>query len=138
MAENNVDLSYLQKATISLNLALEAIKLDPKNDFIRDSCIQRFEFCYELSHKTLKRYLEFSEPTPELIDQMSFPDLIRTASEKGLLKSGWDVWQKYRHARNIASHTYDEKKAREVLSIIPEFFIEIQFLLTQLAQRLQT
>ncbi len=46
--------------------------------------ILRFEYTYELSHKMLKRYFEMTEPNAEMIDQMLFPDLIRTASERGL------------------------------------------------------
>jgi hypothetical protein len=42
---------------------------------------------------------------------MSFATLVRTASERGLLKSGWDKWQIFREARNITSHTYNQAKA---------------------------
>lgn len=41
---------------------------------------------------------------------MSFPTLIRTASENGLLRSGWDTWYEFRKARNLTSHVYDEER----------------------------
>ena len=62
-------------------------------------------------------------------------NLIRTASERGLLDNGWDVWSTYRHARNLTSHTYDEKKAREVCIVIPKFTEDATFLLECLQKR---
>ena len=62
---------------------------DTSDQQIRDGLVQRFEFTYDLSHKLLKRYLIKSAATPETIEQMSFPTLIRTASEQGLLRSDW-------------------------------------------------
>lgn len=138
MINNKLDLSYLKKAAASLDAVLQACQKDPSNDFLRDASIQRFEFTYELGYKTLKRYLELSEPNAELIDQMAFPNLIRTASEKGLLLNDWSKWSVYRHARNLSSHTYDEKKAVEVFSVIPDFLAEIIFLINKLSERLNS
>lgn len=84
----------------------------------------------------LKRYLELSEPNAEAIDQMSFPDLIRTASERGLTLHGWDIWKVYRDARNITSHAYNEKKAANVCAMIPSFLEEASYLLAMLQHRL--
>ncbi len=97
--------------------------------------IQRFEYSYELAHKMLKRFLEMTAANPQEIEQMSFPHLIRTGAEKGLLNSSWDHWSNYRTARNLTSHTYNETKAVEVCQIIPEFLHEAEFLLTQLQRR---
>lgn len=38
---------------------------DGKNEIIRDSLIRRFEFTYELTHKTLKEFLNYSGVTLE-------------------------------------------------------------------------
>ena len=46
---NTLDLSSLTKALESLDVALAK----DKDEFIRDSVIQRFEFTYELSWKFL-------------------------------------------------------------------------------------
>ena len=48
MRETRLDLSPLRTALASLDLALA----QSKNEFIRDSVIQRFEYCYELSWKS--------------------------------------------------------------------------------------
>ncbi len=126
-----LQLTSLEKAVASLKEVIEEYE-KTKNMFVRDACIQRFEYTYELSHKMLKRHLEMSSANPAEIDQMSFQDLIRTGSEKGLLLHGWDEWKLYRKARGTTSHAYDEVKALDVLSIIPRFFEEVKYLLEQL------
>ncbi len=98
--------------------------------------IQAFEFTYELAHKTLKRYLEASEPTPTVVDEMSFATLIRTAAERGLVQNSWDVWSAYRKARGTTSHSYNEESADNVLMQVAPFMAEVQFLLQQLQQKL--
>lgn len=135
MSAKKLDISSLKKALASLEEAVVAYQ-QQANNFIRDAAIQRFEYTYELSHKMLKRYLEMTEPNSEMIDQMSFPDLIRTASERGLLANGWNIWKDYRHARNATSHTYNEIKAKEVYAVIPGFLAEANHLLSQLNQRI--
>ena len=104
---------------------------------IRDGLIKRFEFTYDLSHKSLRRAIEAASPNPEEIDQMSFPTLIRTAFEQGLISGNWKDWQEYRKMRNITSHTYDEAKAREVTAAIPSFLAEAIELLARLDKRSQ-
>ena len=121
----------LEKAVASLKEVLEEYK-KTENVFIRDACIQRFEYTYELSYKMLKRHLEMTSANPAEIDHMSFQDLIRTGSEKALLLHGWDQWKLYRKSRGTTSHAYDEEKALDVLSIVPAFFEEAQYLLEQL------
>ena len=51
---NKQSLSPLKKALESLKKSI----LQPINEFTRDSVIQRFEYCFELSWKNMKRYLE--------------------------------------------------------------------------------
>ena len=105
---------------------------------MRNSVIQCFEFTYELSHKMLKRYLEETAANPEEIDVSSFQNLIRTGSEKGLLRSDWLLWKEYRQARTNSSHTYDEDKAEAVYRIAPDFLQEARYLYQQLMERSRT
>lgn len=99
--------------------------------------IQAFEFTYELAHKMLKRYLEATESSTTLVDEMSFPTLVRTAAERGLVKNSWDVWSEYRKARGTISHTYNKIAADDVLAQVPQFADEVLFLLKQLELRTQ-
>ena len=66
---------------------------------------------------------------------MSFPTLIRTASEQGLLLNGWDRWSEFRRARNETSQTHSEQIALEVLEELPAFLVEAQHLLRTLNER---
>jgi nucleotidyltransferase substrate binding protein (TIGR01987 family) len=123
-----LDTRPLEKAIGALKAALDRHAQSPGDDIVRDACIQRFEFTYELSHKMLKRFLEATSANPAEFDAMPFQDLIRTGSERGLLLSDWSRWKVFRTARSITSHTYDEAKAREVFAIIPEFLAEASHL----------
>ncbi len=64
--------------------------------------------------------------------KMTFPTLIRTASDLGLLRSGWNVWHEFREARNLTSHVYNEDIALRVMGIIPAFAEEAELLYNQL------
>ena len=99
-----------------------------------DGLIQRFEFTYDLAHKSLRRALAATSAVPEEIDRTSFPTLIRTADEQALLKGDWPAWHRFRDIRNLTSHTYDLVKALEVAKDIPAFLEEVR----QLPERLQT
>ena len=123
-----LDIQPLEKAIVSLESAHARHDQTPGDDIVRDACIQRFEFTYELSHKMLKRFLEATSANPADVDLMPFQDLIRTGSERGLLLSDWSRWKIYRTARSITSHIYDEKKAGEVFAIVPEFLREARHL----------
>jgi nucleotidyltransferase substrate binding protein (TIGR01987 family) len=125
---NELDIQPLKRAILSLQAGMVEYARNPDNDLLRDGCIQRFEFTYELSHKMLKRFLEATSANPAEFDAMSFPDLIRSGSERGLLRSDWSHWKDYRKARSISSHTYDENKAREVFAIFPDFLDEAEHL----------
>lgn len=131
-----LDVSAFQSALSSLKEAILAFEDERHNRFIRDAGIQRFKYSHELAHKMLKRFLAMTSANPDEIIQMSFPALIRTGAEKGLLKSSWDRWSSFRTARNLTSHTYDEVKAIEVFQVIPDFFEEAEFLLGQLQKRI--
>jgi nucleotidyltransferase substrate binding protein (TIGR01987 family) len=126
-----IDYSPLGKAIGRLNEGLEALQREPDNSLYRDAVIQRFEFTYGLCASMMKRRLAQTaavEPDRE----MTFPALIRTASENGLLRSGWDVWIEFRKARNLTSHVYNEDTARLVVEQIPRFAEEAEYLYREL------
>ena len=107
---------------------------DESDAQICDGLIQRFEFTYDLAHKFLRRVLEEGAANPEEVDRMSFPALIRTASEQGLLLGDWTDWQAFREMRNITSHSYDEAKALQVVAAIPAFLAEAESLVMRLTR----
>ncbi|MBH0619321.1 nucleotidyltransferase substrate binding protein, partial [Salmonella enterica] len=117
---------------------LAAARAAPGDELMRDGVIQRFEYTYELSHKSLRRSLEETEPAPEAIRELSFPGLIRLGAERGLLRNSWDVWTDHRKARGTTSHTYDSAKAAEVFARIPAFLEDARALLAALEARVTT
>lgn len=136
MNKDKLDISAFEKAIDRLHEGLARYQRDISDTQIRDGLIQRFEFSYELSHKMLKRYLEFVSPTPEQYDSMPFQDLIRSGNEQGLLKGEWTDWKTYRDMRGKTSHTYDEEVALNVVAGIPAFLSEALFLRDQLRARI--
>jgi nucleotidyltransferase substrate binding protein (TIGR01987 family) len=136
MANEKPDLSAFEKAIQRLDEGYQRYQHDTTDTQIRDGLIQRFEFTYELSHKMLKRYLEYASPTPEQFDGMTFQDLIRSGNEQSLLLGEWPDWKRYRDMRGRSSHTYDERVALGVVDGIPEFLEEARFLCDRLREKL--
>ena len=127
-----LDLTSLIKAHASLKEILVRYSKESNDNAIRDAVIQRFEYTYSLTLKTLRRYLELNLDEAFSVDGMNFNNLIRKSNEIGLLLNDLEKWDGYRLARNLTSHTYDESKALEVVNIVPEFEKEVAFLLNKL------
>ena len=130
-----LDFSPLAKAVARLDEGLVRFCADESDAQIRDGLIQRFEFTYDLAHKMLRRALEEASANPGEIDRLTFPTLIRTGVEQGLVQGEWADWRTFREMRNITSHTYDEAKALQVVAAIPAFLAEAQGLLARLEAR---
>jgi nucleotidyltransferase substrate binding protein (TIGR01987 family) len=122
-----VDVDMLGRAGERLDEALASYAAHPSDLHLRDSVIMRFLFCYELSVKSLERYLEATSASPE-ITQGSFQTMIRRADDRGLVRTGWPGWERYRIARNQVAHTYNEERARKVADTAADFAEEVRFL----------
>ena len=94
---------------------LEEALAQEKNEFIRDSAIQRFEFTIELAWKTVKAYLEEEEK----IICNSPRSCIKEAYRVGVINYE-PKWLEALNLRNTIAHIYNEKMAEEVYSKIPE------------------
>lgn len=122
----SISLDELKKALGTLNEALDfaaSLKNESQFKVARDGCIQRFEYCIELSWKVSMKKLgsqtKFAKPA---IREMARADLIDSA----------EVWLDFIEARNNSSHSYDEDVATQVFSQIQKFRIEGDKLLSQL------
>ncbi|MCG8529042.1 MAG: nucleotidyltransferase substrate binding protein [Desulfovibrionales bacterium] len=138
-----LDLTSLENAVDQLGEALafydqESGKSDMMQRQLRAAAIQAFEFTYELTVKMLRRHLEAVSDSPEVIDSMSFSDIMREAYRLGLVSSDVTVWREYRKNRTITSHTYDVAKARQVFRSIPGFLKEARYVVGQLRERNQS
>ena len=130
----SIDFSPLEKAYNSLNRALVRAVDVPEDEELRDACIQRFEYTFELCWKMLKRQLELELPNPTEVDGYSYRQLFRISAERGLVEDV-EAWFDYRERRNITSHTYDEEKAAKVFEALPAFARDAGELLAKLKER---
>lgn len=128
LSEDLIEIQLLINALDRLEEGLHRYKENPEDELIRDGVIQRFEFCYEVSVSTIKRFLKLSVAQPATVDAMSFQELIRTAHQKGVLAGNWPEWKSYRKARGSTSHVYSAPIAEEVFHQIPAFFLEARYL----------
>lgn len=92
----------LSKAISTLEEALvfaETVKINPVQFKIaRDACIQRFEYCIELSWKVSMKKLGSQTKFPkQAIREMARADLISSA----------EIWLDFIEARNNSSYSYD-------------------------------
>ena len=131
-----LDITSLANAGDRLRQGLARHLGEPSDEQLRDGLIQRVEFTYELSHRTLKRFLKETAAAPDDIEQMSFADLIRAANTQGLLLGDWPAWRRFREMRTRTSHTYDAAAAGQVVAAIPGFLQEVEHLLAALKKRL--
>lgn len=86
-----------------------------KTDLEKDGAIQRFEFCYELSWKMLKRVLN-----QKGIMVNSPREVFREAARENLIDDP-EKWFKYLEYRNLTVHTYNEDTAEKIFNILFEF-----------------
>lgn len=73
----------LRNAVQRLREGLARHQSEPADEQLRDGLIQRFEFTYELSHRTLRRHFTQTAASPDEIAQMPFADLIRAGNAAG-------------------------------------------------------
>ncbi|MNM91289.1 Nucleotidyltransferase substrate binding protein like protein [compost metagenome] len=106
---------------------------DGKNDIIRDNLIQRFEFTYELTHKTLKEFMKYLGVTLE----NSFPRTIFKKAFVNNLISDDKVWINLLEDRNLTSHIYNENMADEIADrIVTKYVSAIEELVENLGNLL--
>ena len=129
-----MELKSLKDAVASVENGLEDYGQNP-SDIIRDGCIQRFEYTYELSLTMIKRFLKERSLHPTTLSQASFKEIIREAIGQGILRENLEQWTKYRYCRNRTSHNYNQEIAQEIFHIIPSFLNEAHHLIKQLEKK---
>ena len=124
MTKLSLQTGQLKKAIGRLN---EVLAL-PKTDIIRDSAIQRFEFCLDLAWKSLQTYLKEQKG----IVVNSPKDTFREASQNQLISFS-DNWIKLVDLRNETVHTYNEETAEKVYQELPSALVHLQEILSSLS-----
>jgi len=95
---------------------------DLDKEGIGESCIQRFEVCYDCLWKVLKRYLIEGLGIPEVPN--SPKPIFKLANENKLLMSSIENWLSYADMRVDTSHDYDQIKADNCLTQISDFIAD--------------
>ena len=117
-----------KKAVAKLSIIVEQMDID--DDIVRDSLIQRFEFCYELAWKTLKEYLQYNGLTLESMPRPVF----KVAYENNIINHE-NIWLEMIKDRNIASHEYSEERIKLVaINIRDNYYKEFVDLLKKLGE----
>lgn len=129
-----LSLRELQKARdalqISLKLLSDSKQSDPNNTnlhrALRDSCIQRFEFCVELSWKVSLKVLRVADRAPG--------PAVREMASNGLIDDV-QIWFDFLEARNKTSHTYDEDVAVSVFAVVEMAMPHFENLISRLMKK---
>jgi nucleotidyltransferase substrate binding protein (TIGR01987 family) len=109
--ETHDAMSYFSKALLRFS---EALAEDESNPLAIDGSIQRFEFCFELGWKLLKKMLLDIEG----IDALSPKKSLQFAFQLEWIDDE-QAWLSMLNDRNLTSHTYREEYAREIYSHLP-------------------
>jgi nucleotidyltransferase substrate binding protein (TIGR01987 family) len=119
--ELKLSLEKLNKAVKKLD---EGVKMS-KDQLDRDGVIQRFEFTFELSWKTLRLFL---------IDQgiitKSPKDALKEAFKYGLIKDE-NIYLDMLEDRNQTSHIYNEEISKGIYSRIKKYYSPVMLKLVK-------
>ena len=121
--------SNLEKAYTQFKEAKDSF--DKLSVLEKEGLVQRYEYTFELSWKTLKDYLESQGIA------VNFPrEVIKEAFQSELLQDG-DVWMDMLEKRNLVAHTYDKSIFEQTLQLINNsFFSQIEFTYNKLSKKL--
>ena len=86
---------------------------------VDESVIQRFEVCYDVLWKSLRRHLIESEGLPDVA--ASPRPVFRLAGETEVLDSPVERWMEYVNLRVGTTHDYSSEKAAAVLARVDDF-----------------
>ncbi|MDR3643031.1 MAG: HI0074 family nucleotidyltransferase substrate-binding subunit [Candidatus Doudnabacteria bacterium] len=118
--------SLLPDMENAVNRLAEVLAM-PKTEVVRDSAIKRFEFCFDLSWKTLKAFLEERHG----INVASPKEAFREAYRQKVIDYD-NFWLEIVDKRNLTVHTYRESAAEEVYAILPKALTSFKDLLAKI------
>lgn len=120
---NNKDTRWIQRfqnlkrAFEQLSEGSDRYHKESLDKLLQEGIIQRFEYTFELTWKTMKDYLEAER---ELVK--SPRSVIKKAFEYELIEDG-TLWMDILDSRNLLSHTYDEKLFKEAFTkIVQDYY----------------
>lgn len=126
MADRQLSLR-LQAFDRAVGRLLEALA-KPEDPIVRDACIQRFEFTFEMAWRSLQAYAR-----REGLECASPRECIRVGFRLRVIEND-PSWLAMVEDRNRTSHTYDEDSAIAIYRALPGYAKLFQALLDRLAQ----
>ena len=122
-----LDLESLRKAIDALGDLLAVgedrrrmdVFTEVERNGLRAGVIQYFEFTYELSWNSIKRWLQENRD-PSVTVGATRRHIFRIAAREGLIHDP-EAWMEYTYARNLISHTYKKEIADRVYGEVPAF-----------------
>ena len=115
---------FLEKALDRLEEALAK----PADAIVRDACIQRFEFTFEMAWKAIRSYAR-----AEGLECASPRDCFRTGFRLRLIENH-PQWMAMVEDRNRTTHTYDEDSAEAIYGALPAYARLVRELLEKLKE----
>ena len=132
MKKSELNLSVLKNSLATLKECYQ--DLNSQNDekmkiYIKDSCIQRFEYTYEAAKKIMNKFLkkEYDKKDSDL----TINNIFREMYGLGLIEN-FENWVDYRQKRNLTSYEYDINLTYPIIDIIPGFINDTEFLINKL------
>ncbi|MDR0983577.1 MAG: nucleotidyltransferase substrate binding protein [Ruminococcus sp.] len=139
MSDKKLNITSLIGAKNSFNktlaLVLDVDKTDRMFEALRAGLIQNFETAYELSWKTMKRYIEIYQAGDMTADFLTRKDFFRKAAAMGLIADPVK-WFGFTELRNRTVHTYAEEIAEAVYAAMEDFGEELNSFVDALEKRL--
>jgi nucleotidyltransferase substrate binding protein (TIGR01987 family) len=111
-----------ERALLRLEEGLEK----PEDAIVRDACVQRFEFTFEMAWRAVQAFA-----MAEGLDCVSPRECFRTGFRLGLIEND-PLWMAMVEDRNRTSHMYDEDVAREIYGALSGYARLFRTLLTAL------
>lgn len=129
MKKSELNLNVLKKNLTTLKECYSDLnkQQDEKlRTYIKDSCVQRFEYTYETAKKLMNKFLkkEYNKTEKDL----TINNLFREMLALGLIKN-FENWAEYREKRNITSHEYNIELTYPIIDIVPNFITDVEFLI---------
>ena len=119
----NRNLKSFEKALLQLGDALE----ESESPIVRDACLQRFEFSYELLWKTLKIFLEEIHGVRAVSPRQVFKEAFALSIIDEEL-----TFVEMIESRNTLSHTYNEEQAMKIYVKCADYLKAMKSVLAQL------
>ena len=137
MKKSELDLRNIENKIMSMKECYRDYSCQPDEklqNYIKDSCIKRFEYTYETAKKIMNKFLKKEYDKTE--KDLSINNIFREMYGLNLIEN-FENWTEYRELRNLTSHEYNDNNTYKIIDVIPKFIKDVEFLIKNLNGVLQ-